>query len=266
MLYSLRDLLGMTVRATDGDAGDVHDVYLDAREWRVRYLVVSTGPWLLGRRVLISPEAAGEPEWDDKVLPVDLTRDQVRESPDIDLDRPVSRQQLDELNSYYGWPAYWMGGPVAGQTPAQGYPAAVGPIAARRPEERVPEPFERTAAEGDPDLHSAREIIGYGLQAADGGVGSVDDLILDQSWTIRYLVVDTGTLLPGRKALIAPPWIRDVVWDDRKVTVDVTAETIRKSPEYDPESPIDRAYERRLHEHYGQTAYWADDLEGERRR
>lgn len=265
MVFHVRDLLGMTVRGTDGDAGEVEDVYLDRGEWRVRYLVVSTGPWLLGRRVLISPDAAMAPRWDDRVLPVNLTQDQVRESPDIDLDKPVSRQQLSELHTYYGWPTGWLGAPVVGVTPAAGYPVAAAPAAAKPAEGREPEPFEGTREQGDVDLHSAREIIGYALEGSEGKVGTVHDLILDEDWAIRYMEIDTGTLLPGKKVLIATPSIRDVVWGDRMVTVDMGAETVRNSPEYDPGAPIDRDYERRLHEYYGVPVYWEREVEGQRR-
>lgn len=265
MLYRLKDLMAMTVRGTDGDAGDVHDVYLERADWRVRYLVVSTGPWLFGRKVLIAPQVAGEPLWEDKVLPVDLTRDQVRESPDVDLERPVSRQQLDDLNAYYGWPAYWMGGPVAGTTPAQGYPVAIAPLSARPPEGREPEPFEGAQERVNPDLHSAREVLGYALECSDGKAGTVDDLILDENWAIPYLVIDTSALLPGKRVLVATPSVRDVVLNGRMVTVDMTVDTVRNSPEYDPGAPIDRSYERRLNEYYGEPGRRMREPEGRRR-
>lgn len=258
MLFSLQDLFGMTVRATDDDAGSVHDVYLDRREWRARYLAVATGPWLLGRRVLISPEAAEAPRWDEKVVPVSLTRDQVRESPDVDLDRPVSRQDLENVNAYYGWPAFWLGGPATGSTPTTGYPIAVAPMdAANRPDaQREPEPFEEASRERDPDLHSAREVMGYRLRAADDHVGTVDDMLLDDSWAIRYLVVDTGGILPGKRVLIAPEWVKDIVEGEREVTVEISASIVRASPEYDPDEPFEREDERRLYAHYGKPGYW----------
>ena len=257
MLFSLQDVFGMTVRATDGDAGSVHDVYLDRREWRVRYLVVMTGPWLLGRRVLISPEAAEAPLWDDKAVPVNLTRDQVRDSPDVDLDRPVSRQDLDMLNTYYGWPAFWLGGPTGASTPTQGYPIGVVPGVADRPgAEREPEPFEDTRRDEDPDLHSAREVIGYRIRATDDHVGTVSDMLLDDSWTVRYLIVDTGGILPGKRVLVAPPWVRDIVEGGREIVVDLAADALRESPEYDPDRPFERSDEERLYAYHSRTGYW----------
>ena len=62
MLRSLKELQGYTISATDGDIGSVHDFYFDDQHWTVRYLVVDTGGWLSGRRVLVSPLALGRPD------------------------------------------------------------------------------------------------------------------------------------------------------------------------------------------------------------
>ena len=77
MLRSLKILLGETVVATDADIGKVHDFYFHDDTWIVRYLVVDTGHWLPGRKVLITPSALGKPDCDALTLPVALTRGQV---------------------------------------------------------------------------------------------------------------------------------------------------------------------------------------------
>ncbi|MFO7742354.1 MAG: PRC-barrel domain-containing protein, partial [Anaerolineae bacterium] len=92
MLRPVDRLYGFTVAAVDGDAGTVRDLYFDDQEWIVRYFVVHTGGWLGGRRVLISPVAVAETGWDQRQLRVRLSRSEVEQSPDIDLDKPVSRQ------------------------------------------------------------------------------------------------------------------------------------------------------------------------------
>ena len=66
--------------------------HFDDRQWVVRYLIVETGSWLASRKVLISPFAIDHPDWTGKVLPVSITKEQVKNSPDIDTDKPVSRQ------------------------------------------------------------------------------------------------------------------------------------------------------------------------------
>jgi len=92
MLRSMNGLEDCTIRATDGTIGHVSDFYFDDEAWVIRYLVVDAGTWLSSRQVLISPIAIGHPDWTEKVLPVSITKEQVKNSPDIDTDKPVSRQ------------------------------------------------------------------------------------------------------------------------------------------------------------------------------
>jgi hypothetical protein len=63
MLRSLKDLERYTVSATDGDVGSVVDFLLDDERWIVRYLVVETGGFLDGHRVLISPISFRSADW-----------------------------------------------------------------------------------------------------------------------------------------------------------------------------------------------------------
>ena len=51
-----------------GLIGEVDDLYFDDEDWAIRYLVVDTGGWLSGRKVLISPVAIGHPDWMARLL------------------------------------------------------------------------------------------------------------------------------------------------------------------------------------------------------
>jgi sporulation protein YlmC with PRC-barrel domain len=253
MLRRVKELQGYTIRATDGDIGHVDEFYFDDEKWTVRYLVVDTGGWLSGRQVLISPIALGEANWQERRLHVKLTRQQVENSPDIDTDRPVSRRQEIGYFQYYGWPYYWGGPGIWGGAMVPGYLAV--PAAAQ---EVVEEERRRAEQEGDPHLRSTKDVTGYTIQARDGEIGQVSDFILDdESWTIRYLVVDTGGWLPGKKVLVPPPWIEQVSWAEAAVSVDLSRDTIKNGPEWDPDAPISREYEERLHGYYGRSPYWA---------
>lgn len=251
MLRSMKELQGYAIQATDGEIGRVHDFYFDDHYWAVRYLVVDTGGWLERNRVLISPLALGEPDWEKRVLPVELTRRQVEGSPPVDAARPVSRQEETEMHSYYGWRPYWRSGvpPVGAQA------VRLGRLMAEVEEEMT----EDAAEHGDIHLRRTREVMGYHILARDGGVGHVADMVVnDGSWVIHYLVVDTGSLWPGKKVLLAPVWIEDVDWLQRVITVDLATETIRESPEFDPAAPVNREYEVRLYDYYGRPKYWAE--------
>lgn len=256
MLRSIDKLLGFAFRARDGEAGEVADVIFDDRSWEIRYLVADTGSWLAGRQTLLAPEAAGTPDFDAGELPVSLTREQVENAPDLDTAQPVSRQKLRELHDYYGWSAwwsgYWVGGPAPGVT---GFAPPVPPGA----EDVEPEPDEETQA--DPHLRSAREVLGYHIEATDGEIGHVEDfLISPDDWSIYYLVVDTRNLLPGRKVLVAPAWVEEIEWDEAEVGVMLTREQVRQSPEYDPDEPVTREYESALYAYYGMPGYWEGDF------
>jgi hypothetical protein len=122
MLRSMRDLANYAIRATDGTIGHVKDFYFEDGTWVVRYLVIDAGSWLSSRKVLISPMALGQPDWTQKVLPASITKRQVRNSPNIDTDKPVSRQHEKQYLEYYGYPFYWGG---AGLWGAGVYPSAM---------------------------------------------------------------------------------------------------------------------------------------------
>ena len=108
MQHSICSLIGYEIRATDGDLGTVDEFYFDDETWTVQYIVVETGNWLSGRRVLISPVAFGKPDPESRKISVNLTCGQVSSSPDIDTKRPVYLQHEAALHEHYQWP--WRGG------------------------------------------------------------------------------------------------------------------------------------------------------------
>ncbi len=79
-----------------------------------------------------------------------------------------------------------------------------------------------------------KDVTGYSIQKTDGEIGHVDDFIVDDdAWTIRYMVIDTGTWLPGKKILVAPRWIATVDWKNSNVYVNLSREAIKSGPEFD---------------------------------
>lgn len=262
MLRSIDSINGYTITDRNGEAvGQVYDFYFDDHTWTIRYLVVDTGVWLPGRKVLISPQALGEPEWGGGVsLPVNLTKEEIENSPPVDVDRPVSRQSEAALSGHYGWPAYWndvtfFDANAVGM-PAETYVRSRQDAAeaeAARPVTAEPQRELVT----DPDLRSIEEVTNYYIQASDGDIGHVDDFVIDTAnWTIQYMIIDTRNWWPGKRVLIAPTWIANISWEESKVYVDLTRETIKNAPEYDPATPVNREYESRLYDYYGRPYYW----------
>jgi sporulation protein YlmC with PRC-barrel domain len=248
MLRSLRDLEQYTVSATNGDVGSVVDFLLDDERWAVRYLVVETGSFLHGSKVLISPISFRQVEWPTRRFHLALTMEKVKNSPSIDVDKPVSRQHEFDYYRYYGHPGYWNNSGIWGMG---AYP---GQLAAGSLSEA---PVELSEKSGDVHLRSAGEVRGYGIQGNDDAIGQVDDFIVDdETWQVRYLVIDTSNWWFGKKVLVAPHWASRVVWEEGKVYVALSRDEIKNSPEWDATAAVNREYEARLYDHYGRPGYW----------
>ena len=246
MIYSLKELQNWAVQAIDGTVGRVEDFYFDDEDWIVRYLSVDSQDWLDRRRLLFSTRALSELYARGRAILVQADRETIRNSQRFEQKQPLGREQEIELHEYYRWPFYWTPGDSGGLGP--------GSIAAYPLVELAEEMMEKG---GEPPLehhtlHSFRQFSGFAIQARDGSIGKIDDLLVeDEDWNIYYLIVDTGSWLPGRKVLVSPSWIQKVNWAASQVDIDLNQETIRNSPEYDPSVPLDEDYDARLKSYYG---------------
>ena len=268
MLRSMSDLEGYAIGATNGPIGHVKDVYFDDEAWVVRYLIVDTGSWLSSRKVLISPIAIGQSNWAERTFPVSITKEQVKNSPDLDTDKPVSRQHEMQYLTYYGYPFYWGG---AGFWGPGIYPGmrSMGVGYAGSSSEYLTAPVDKAqlAREAsqhendDPHLRSGEAVMKYHIEASDGGIGHVQGLLIDEdTWAIRYLIVDTSNWWLGHQVLIAPKWIKNVRWPDNTVSVSLTRQAVKDAPPYNPALTLDRDEEIGLHKHYERAGYWADEV------
>jgi hypothetical protein len=262
----MKDLEGYTIRATDGDIGHVVDFYFEDDRWVVRYLIVETGSWLSSRKVLISPIAIGQPNWTDRVLHVSSTRERVKNSPDIDTDKPVSRQQEMRYHGYYDYPYYWGGsglwglGGSPGMMLSTGGYGGTGYLAEPAEQDRITREVALHQND-DPHLRSGNAVMRYHIEANDGGVGHVAGLLLDEdTWAIRYLIVDTSNWWLGHQVLIAPQWIENVSWPARSVSVNLTRQAVKDAPPYDSARVLDRNEEIDLYKQYKRRGYWADEV------
>jgi hypothetical protein len=239
MLRNINDIKNYAIDASDGSVGKVKDFLFDDLAWVIRYFVVDTGTWLASRKVLISPISVQKPNWGDRTLPVSLSKEQVENSPDIDTDKPVSRQHEIDYMGYYGYPYYWGGvglwGP--GMYPFSLYPSHDGfPYATQ--ERQLLGPAEKNAKleadrKMDPNLRSCHAVVGYIIHSLDGDIGHVTGLLVeDSTWAVRYLVVNTSNWFGGHNVLISPEWIDDVQWLDRSVSVSLSHQAIKSAPEY----------------------------------
>ena len=248
MLLPAKEFKNFKLSAKDGDIGKAKEFLFDDHFWIVRYLVADTADWLTGRLVLISPYALKPANLMEKTLPVNLTKKQIEESPSIETHQPVSRQYETQFYGYYGWPYYGYGP----------YSWGLSPELIRNQESW--EAGTRRQEAWDPNLRSTNDVIGHHIRAIDGDVGHVEDFILDEeTWSIRYLLVNTKNWGSGKHLLVSPQWIKRVSWEESKVFVNQSVDVLKKSPEYLLET-LNRDYETRLYRHYNWQGYWVDEL------
>ncbi len=264
MLRTMKDLEDYAIRATDGNIGHVKDFYFDDEAWVIRYLVVETGSWLSSRKVLISPIAIEHPDWAKRELPVAITKEQVKDSPDIDTDQPVSRQHEMRYLGYYGYPAYWGG---AGLWGGDAYPGLMMtgydnfPVPQYVADPNAQDAYVRAdeARHRDDDLHlrSCQAVMAYHIHASDGDIGHVQDLLVDEhTWAIRYMIVNTSNWWLGHQVLIAPQWIKNVSWAEATVSVDLTRQAVQDAPLYDSTAQLDQTQEKGIHNTTDVPAIW----------
>ena len=263
MLRSTKEMDGYDVAAIDGDIGQVKDFYFDDATWVVRYLIVDTGSWLSSRKVLISPISIEQINGPERTLPVKITRDQVKGSPEIDTDKPVSRQHEERYLGYYGYPFYWGGIGLWGEgmNPIMAMPGLPGFVSSSKDDAEGHRVIAKARAaahrDDDPHLRSCNAVAGYHVHANDGEIGHVEGMLIDdETWSVRYLIVNTSNWWLGHSVLVAPQWIKHMSWTDATVSVDMSLEAIKRAPPYDPLEVLLRQKEIDTYQHHGRSAYW----------
>jgi hypothetical protein len=202
-------------------------------------MVVLAVSWRNRRNLLFSPAAVQVTPGKVSVFTVGYSTEVIGKSPPFDSQSPISRDREAELHEHYDWPLYWTQfGPAS-------YPLVE--LVTDMREQNEPDQI------GPPEYHlrSLETVRSFNIEARDGSIGNIDDFIVDPStWKVQYLVVDTSSWLPGRKVLLAPSWIEKIEPANLAVRIDLNRDTIERSPEYDPDAPVDRDFEERLNDHY----------------
>ncbi len=265
MLNAASSLKGFDIKAKDGSLGTVSDFLFDDSTWKVRWMVVDTGRWLTGRKVLVHPSAVMSAGYGARELNVALTKAQVQDSPNILKDRPVSQRIQNDLYGYYGWDPVWAGGAYGGgmfggSMDAGRMGAIVSPLSARvsfgTGGVREAERGEPSLDEGDPHLRSITEVTGYHVHATDGNIGHVQDFLVEsESWGVRYLVIGTSNWWIGQHVLISPYAVREVDWSDHHIKLDVARDKVKSSPSWNPADTMNGDFEKRLQSHHNWPGY-----------
>ena len=232
MQQNIENLIGFSLGANDGEIGKVEEFYFDDSTWDIRYIIVKTGGWLFGRKVLIAPQSVQKVDWGKNNFTINLTKEQVKNSPEIDTDKPVSLQQEISLYGHYDWQRFGGSGFYAGASaPFLNTPIIV--------DETVATEADSSDNRNDDDVHlrSTDAIINYHIHATDGDVGHVNDFIIDTTtWKVLYLVVDTHNFIGEEKVLIPVESVIELQWIASKVMVDMTIESIKNAASFNKEA------------------------------
>ena len=222
VLLNLKQVYGAQLDAADGKIGHVKDFLLTDQDWIVRYVVADTGSWLSERLGLLSPAAFTNFNQEGDRLLVNLTREKIEQSPSIDAHKPVSRQQEEEYYRHYGYSNCWNEGAAWG--------LGVYPLTAP-----MPIPRERPAKQGgdDPHLRSTQALVGYRIQNGAEVLGHVTNFLMDEkTWTICYLIGTTGNWFGGKEIVFSPQDVKQISYDEAKLSVRASKDVIQSSPTY----------------------------------
>lgn len=187
-------------------------------------MVVETGGWFSSKKVLISPESFLSPDWESKTFSVNLTQDKIKNSPDIDTDKPVSFQHEELIRGYYSWPGYY----ASGMNGPRGL-GMWGQMIEKKRSENTSDNYKYDQLH----LRSTHEVTGYDIHATDGDIGKVEDFILDDTtWKIDFMLVDTSNWFIGKKVLLSPDKIKQIDWETGAVIINATIAEIESYPDY----------------------------------
>lgn len=217
MLSQTKALKGCALDGLDREIGEVRDFYFDDVQWVIRYLVADTGTWLKGRQILLSPHAVAAVVLGEHNIAIGLTQRQIEDSPPLISGTPVSRPFEEAYYQHYGWPAYWVGPHLWGPYPDLGS----GPL----PWHEVPRGSDTVGVH----LRNTADLRACQIRASGNEIGHFEDFVIDdETWAIRFLIVDTKEWWPGKKVLVSPRWIESVDWNELKILVHLPSEV----PEY----------------------------------
>jgi hypothetical protein len=229
MYNRISDLQNYTVEAIDSPVGNVGDFYFLRGQWIISYLLLNVPFESRDSGVLISTGDINEILHNKNVFLINLSSEQVRDSPEIDVSQPISRKHEIELLEYYGWPADWLK-EEHDMTP-------IGELS----EEPEREESDDADQNSEPDLLSCDEITGlFQIQANDSEVGKLTDFIVDEEdWIIRYLAAQFQPS-PTGYILLPTGLIDRVDWIEAQIYLNASLANIELSPNYDPSKPLDQ--------------------------
>jgi hypothetical protein len=240
MKRSLKEITDFKLHTKDNSSGNVKDLLFDEKLWIIRYIEADFGNLFTSRRVLIPKAFWEKPDWNEGTVTLPISDSEIDKCPDTHKHRPVSRAYEAELHKYYRVNPYW---PIANI-------GLAGRLYPPRPIAIPNKVIEEKNIESV--LRSFEEIRGYELQALDGKIGHIDDLLVDaDDWQLVYVIVDTSNWnLWSKKVMIPIFSLHNINYVNREVTIDMSIETIKNAPKYNPSEPLTREQEEGVYDFF----------------
>lgn len=233
-----------SIETDDKLSGNIKDFLFDEKQWAIRYIDADFGKLFSPYKVLIPKVFFNKPERESKVFPTSLSKQEIEKCPKLEDHLPVSRKYEEELNKHFDIKPYWMVAAYMGTAGAY-YPPR--PISV--PTKSVSEKDIETI------LRSFDEVNGYDVEATDGKIGHIEDLIIDyEDWQIVYAVIDTVNWLPWSKKVIIPiNRLAEISYTNNIVKVKMKKDSIKNAPEYNPDEMLVEEFEKGIFDFYSQA-------------
>lgn len=243
MKRSLNRLTNYIIETKDGKEAEIIDFLFDEKQWIIRYLEADFGHLFSSKKILIPKVLLKQPFVKKDIFPAELASDDIEKCPKRDDHLPVSREYEEKLNEHYRLNPYWIS-PYLGLSGVY-YP----PRSFNIPEDGFSE------KDVDAILRSFKEVVGYHIQAIDGNLGHIEDVIVDDTdWQIVYVVIDTKNWLPwSKKVLIAVDLMKSISYEKREVVINLKTDVIKNAPEYHAIEHINTEYEKSLFDYYSSS-------------
>jgi hypothetical protein len=172
---------------------------------------------------------------------------QIKGSPKIDTDKPISRQHEMDLYKYYPWGNYYWGNAMGFGGMGISYLISINLKVQKETVKSVADKSEK-----DTHLRSTHEVIGYNIKANYRQIIDKEYFIFNnKTFAVDFMEVNTGDWFPGKKVLVSPRWIKEINWETSSVIVNPSEDQVKNSPEYVPSKELNDSYEAELNKYYG---------------
>ena len=230
MFYFTSQLKTFNIDAIDGEMGKIKDLYFDDKKWAIRYAVIDTRKWLIGRKVLLSPTSFVNLNRESKNLEVEYDKEAVRKSPEIPDEEAISKDVENSIVGYYGWNRYWTGNMLWGPQD--------NPLDSIQHDELLEEQTrynQQLEEQQEYDLRSENETMDYKVHASNGKLGKIVDMIYeDDYWKIRYIVVESSEDYVNKSYFVFDTEIIETVdWFEEDIYIKETVETANTTKKYE---------------------------------